>query len=54
MTDSVLDDWIELPDVLPEQIIAARDIKYILSGDLNAPVNTYPVFPGKERHLLRA
>ena len=34
--------------------MAARSIKHILSGDLNAAVNSYPVFPGRERHLLRA
>ena len=50
----MLEDWIELPDVLPEHITAARDIKHIFTGDVNAEVMSYPIFPGKERHLLRA
>lgn len=49
-----VEDWIQLPDVNPEHIIAARKIKYIVTGDLNAELNTNPKFPGKERHFLRA
>ena len=54
VTDNLLNDWIQLPDVKPEQIIAARQIKHIFTGDLNAIIDSNPVFPGKERHLLRA
>ena len=54
VTDNLLNDWIQLPDVRPEQIIAARQIKHIFTGDLNCTIDTNPVFPGKERHLLRA
>jgi radial spoke head protein 4A len=25
-----------------------------MTGNLNAPLNTNPMFPGKERHYLRA
>lgn len=29
-------------------------IKRVFTGNLNAPVQSFPPFPGKERHLLRA
>ena len=29
-------------------------VKHVFTGNLNAPINTFPPFPGKERHLLRA
>jgi radial spoke head protein 4A len=54
VTDNILEDWVELPDVNPDHIIAAKQFKKILSGNLNATVDTSPPFPGKERHLLRA
>ena len=54
VTDDLLSDWIQLPDVEPKYIEAARSIKYIVSGDLNSEVNSNPKFPGKERHFLRA
>ncbi|CAG9326440.1 unnamed protein product [Blepharisma stoltei] len=54
VTDSILEDWIELPDVSPQQIIVARQIKKVFTGNLNADILSYPIFPGKERHLLRA
>lgn len=54
VTDSVFQDWTELPDVTPEQLSVSRLIKKILTGRLDAEVKSYPPFPGKERHLLRA
>lgn len=54
VTDNILEDWIQLPDVSPEHIVAAKKFKKILTGNLNASVHTCPPFPGKERHLLRA
>jgi len=54
VTDNLLNDWIQLPDVKPSHIEAARQIKHLLTGDLNAEVNSNPSFPGKERHFLRA
>lgn len=54
VTDNLLNDWIQLPDVKPAQLVAARQIKHLMTGDLNAPVNSNPHFPGKERHFLRA
>ena len=38
----------------PEQIQRARLIKYTFTGDLNAEISTYPSFPGREKHLLKA
>lgn len=54
MTDHLLSDWIQLPDCRPEHIIAGRMIKHVLTGDLNASIDSNPPFPGKERHFLRA
>lgn len=54
VTDNILEDWIQLPDANPEQIKQSRLIKHVLTGNLNAPLNTNPPFPGKERHYLRS
>jgi radial spoke head protein 4A len=54
VTDDLLGDWIQLPDVEPKFIEAARNIKHIVTGNLNQEINTNPKFPGKERHFLRA
>lgn len=54
VTDNLLNDWIQLPDCKPEQIEAARQIKHLMTGNLNADVDSNPRFPGKERHFLRA
>ncbi|XP_054726156.1 radial spoke head protein 6 homolog A [Anastrepha obliqua] len=54
VVNSVSDDWIELPMVTPGQIKACRDIKKFLTGDLEADIQSYPCFSGKEKHYLRA
>ena len=54
VTHNIIGDWIQLPDVEPEQVNASKYIKRILSGDLNAEIDAFPPFPGKERNLLRA
>lgn len=46
--------WELLPDVLPSQIATARKIKKLFTGDLNREIVSFPSFPGRERHLLRA
>uniref|UniRef100_A0A7S1IKD4 Radial spokehead-like protein n=1 Tax=Eutreptiella gymnastica TaxID=73025 RepID=A0A7S1IKD4_9EUGL len=46
--------WTHLPDVTPQQLNAARQIKKYFTGDLNASINSYPKFPGKEINYLRA
>ena len=44
-----------LPHVTPKQIVVARQIKRFLTGDLAAPVCSYPPFPGStEADFLRA
>ena len=48
------DPWVRLPDVTPAQISTAGAIKKLFTGDLAAPVKTYPAFPGGEAEYLRA
>lgn len=54
VTDNLLSDWIQLPECAPEHIVCSRMIKHVLTGDLNASIDSNPPFPGKERHFLRA
>lgn len=53
VTDNLLSDWIQLPDATPEQLVIARMIKHVFTGNLNTEIDCCPPFPGKERHLLR-
>ncbi|XP_069314056.1 radial spoke head protein 6 homolog A [Eulemur rufifrons] len=46
--------WTRLPHVTPAQIVHARKIKKFLTGHLDAPVISYPPFPGNEANYLRA
>ncbi|KAM9667344.1 radial spoke head protein 4 homolog A isoform 1-T1 [Trichechus inunguis] len=46
--------WIKLPSVTPIQIVIARKIKKFFTGRLDAPVISYPPFPGNETNYLRA
>jgi hypothetical protein len=50
----VLEKWTKLPDLSPADIRASRQIKVMLTGDLDRPIFTNPFFFGKERHYLRA
>ncbi len=43
-----------MPECKPEYIAFARLIKHVMTGDLNATIDSNPPFPGKERHFLRA
>ena len=54
VTDNLLNDWVQLPDCRPQDLITARKIKHLFTGNLNADVESNPSFVGKERHLLRA
>lgn len=45
--------WTKLPNVTTKQVVAARQFKRFFTGDLEAPVPSYPPFPGKENSLLR-
>ena len=46
--------WIKLPHVTPAEIVAARQIKKFFTGRLDAPIVSYPPFPGNEANYLRA
>nr|XP_010347609.1 radial spoke head protein 4 homolog A isoform X2 [Saimiri boliviensis boliviensis] len=46
--------WVKLPPVTPEQIVIARKIKKFFTGRLDAPIISYPPFPGNESNYLRA
>ncbi|XP_006208759.1 radial spoke head protein 6 homolog A [Vicugna pacos] len=46
--------WARLPHVTPIQIVQARKIKKFFTGYLDAPVISYPPFPGNEANYLRA
>jgi len=46
--------WSRLPLVTPHQISVSRKIRKFLTGRLDAPVVSYPPFPGNEANYLRA
>lgn len=46
--------WIRLPPVTPAQIVVSRQIRKFFTGNLQAPVVSYPPFPGNEANYLRA
>jgi radial spoke head protein 4/6 len=46
--------WIRLPLVTPQQISVSRKVKKYLTGNLEAPIITYPPFQGTESNYLRA
>ncbi|KAI7813508.1 radial spoke head protein 6 homolog A [Triplophysa rosa] len=46
--------WVRLPFVIPAQITVARQIRKFFTGRLDAPVVSYPPFPGNEANYLRA
>lgn len=46
--------WARLPHVTPAQIVCARKIRKFFTGHLDAPVVSYPPFPGNEANYLRA
>jgi len=54
VTNSLLTDWIQLPECTPEHLMIAREIKVAFTGNLNSKIDCCPPFPGKERHLLRS
>uniref|UniRef100_A0A4W5JHD3 Radial spoke head component 4A n=1 Tax=Hucho hucho TaxID=62062 RepID=A0A4W5JHD3_9TELE len=46
--------WMRLPTVTPTQITAVRHIRKFFTGRLDAPIVSYPPFPGNEANYLRA
>jgi radial spoke head protein 4A len=53
VSNSLLEGWSELPDITASQLIASRNFKYYLTGNLNSKVRAFNNFPGKEAHLLK-
>ena len=54
VTQDSLSDWKRLPDLSYKDLLAAREIKVLFTGDLERPIFTNPFFFGKEKHFLRA
>ena len=55
VTNSSDDDkWTVLPDLQPNDIKAARSIKFHFTGDLERKIITNPFFFKREKNLLRA
>ena len=54
VSHSSLGEWQKLPDLSPDDLMSARKIKVLLSGDLERPIYSNPFFFGKEKHYLRA
>jgi len=52
--DLVSQEWTKLPNIKPNEIVAARRIKKLMSGTTSAKVVSHPPFPGTEEVLLRA
>jgi radial spoke head protein 4A len=53
VTNDLTGDWVELPDVRPQMLIASRKIRYIFTGNLNKKIFTNPNFPGTEKEYLK-
>lgn len=53
VTNNILEDWYELPEITADQMVASRSFKYYFTGDLNNKVRAFCHFPGKEAHLLK-
>jgi radial spoke head protein 4A len=48
------DKWHKLPNVKPAEVVACRQIRKLMTGRLDAPLVSYPPFPGSEENFLRA
>lgn len=53
VNDNPTGDWIRLPDIQPHLITQSKNIKYLLTGDLNRRLVTNPEFDGREKEYLR-
>jgi radial spoke head protein 4/6 len=49
-----LSGWTKLPNLTPKQVVAARKVRVLFTGDLERQIFTNPFFDGQEKHLLRA
>lgn len=48
------EDFVQLEDVTPEQVLKSMAIRKYFTGNLSAPVACFPAFPGPEAAYLRA
>lgn len=48
------DAWVKLPHVTPAQIGASRQVRKLLTGNLDTAIISYPPFVGTEANYLRA
>lgn len=46
------DEWVELPVLLPRKLVQARRIRHAFTGDLDAVIQTSPVFEGREKDYV--
>ncbi|XP_013170636.1 PREDICTED: radial spoke head protein 6 homolog A [Papilio xuthus] len=46
--------WVCLPDITPQHVRVARLTVRVMTGDLDAEIQSFPPFEGTERHYLRA
>jgi radial spoke head protein 4A len=54
VASSAADEFVQLEDVTPEQVLASMTVRKYFTGELAAPVACYPAFPGPEAAYLRA
>ena len=54
VTPTASGKWTLLPDITPQEINAARKIRKLFTGNLDAKINAYPAFVGTEAKYLRA
>ena len=53
-TNSPVGEWTQLPDLSPQDILNARQIRHTFTGDLNSKIYTNPFYFDKEKVYLRA
>jgi len=54
VSSSACEDFVQLEDVTPEQVLKSMTIRKYFTGDLTSSVACYPAFPGPEAAYLRA
>ena len=54
VSQDALAEWTKLPELSYADLIAARQIKVLLTGELDRKIYTNPFFFGQEKHYLRA
>lgn len=54
VSSSACEEFVQLEDVTPDQVLKSMAIRKYFTGNLDAPVACYPAFPGPEAAYLRA